>query len=182
MFPMNRAAIHAVTNLRPHAGQSFSRDFWYMLTHFLSIFGNRAPQRVDNRHQTLHRPSAQRCHSFFPPNHREPQIIAHQKVTGDVRLALAQCRQTVSHLTLPAPRTASFTEHGGPLSRTHRNQVSVHVVLDRTQKIFHQNRVFFTLIERTNANAAPILRLAPFGGYSKPLAVRTPVYLFRSES
>jgi hypothetical protein len=80
MFPIYRAAIHAVTNLRPHADQSCSRDFCYMLTHFLSVFGNRAPQRVDNRHQTLHRPSAQKCHSPFPPNHREPQIIAHQKV------------------------------------------------------------------------------------------------------
>lgn len=69
------------SNLRPHAGQSLPRDFWDMLISvFLGTPTSGALSVVDSRHQALHCASAQKCHSPFPPNHREPQIFAHQKV------------------------------------------------------------------------------------------------------
>ena len=61
---LNKPAIHAVTNLRPHAGQSYSRDFRNMLTELLSGFetpSSGAPQR--GRQQAS--------------NHLEPKTIAH---------------------------------------------------------------------------------------------------------
>jgi hypothetical protein len=40
IFATNPAAIKAITNLCPHPGQSFSRDFCTMLTQTLSVFRN----------------------------------------------------------------------------------------------------------------------------------------------
>jgi hypothetical protein len=40
IFATNPTAIQAITNLRPHPGQFFSREFCDMLTQIFSIFRN----------------------------------------------------------------------------------------------------------------------------------------------
>ena len=121
IFSTNPAAIQAITNLHPHSGQSFSRDFCTMLTQILSAHRTikiklewcpsatsieGIKQCIDLAHNNAAAPLAL--------NHREPNTIAFQKASTKERAILAwqahwhnadRCSQ--AYLALPAPPQAS---------------------------------------------------------------------------
>jgi hypothetical protein len=117
IFSTNPAAIQAITNLRPHMGQSFSRDFCSTLTQIFLAFRS-------TRINLKWCPSAtsiagiKRCIDLaqtnaanpWPPNHREPNTIAFQKASSKASAIAAwqACwhntdRRTQAYLALPAP-------------------------------------------------------------------------------
>ncbi len=113
----NPAAIQAITNLRPHPGQSFSRDFCSTLTQILSVFRNTritiewCPSEVSiagiRRCIDLARDAAS---APLPPNHQEPNTIAFQKATSkQLAISVWQARwhnadrRTQAFLALPTP-------------------------------------------------------------------------------
>ena len=117
IFSTNPAAIQAITNLRPHMGQSFSRDFCSTLTQIFLAFRS-------TRINLEWCPSAtsiagiKRCIDLtqtnaanpWPPNHREPNTIAFQKASSKASTIAAwqarwhnADRRTQAYLALPAP-------------------------------------------------------------------------------
>ena len=117
IFSTNPAAIQAITNLCPHMGQSFSRDFCSTLTQIFLAFRS-------TRINLEWCPSAtsiagiKRCIDLaqtnaanpWPPNHREPNTIAFQKASSKASAIAAwqarwhnADRRTQAYLALPAP-------------------------------------------------------------------------------
>ncbi|KAF8497427.1 hypothetical protein F5888DRAFT_1803455 [Russula emetica] len=133
IFPLNPAAIHAVTNLGPQAGQSFSPDFCNMLTLILSVFtvrqplfefdvclhGGRPKAEVANERWKKIFPGVVRANTYLaymnaaaplPPNHHEPQTIPHQKAASKALTMSAwqarghnADRRSQAYLALPVP-------------------------------------------------------------------------------
>jgi len=118
------ATAQAITNLRPHPGQSSSRKFCTTMTQILSNFRNTrvsiewCPSEISiagiHRCIDLARETAT---APFPPSHREPNTVAFQKATSK-QLAISAWqarwhnanRRTQAYLALPSPPSGTVTD------------------------------------------------------------------------
>ena len=81
----NPAAIQAITNLRPHAGQFHSRDFCNTLAQVFSLF-RRAKHHLEWYPPKPATTGLKRCAELaqanaanpLPPNHRKPHTLTYQ--------------------------------------------------------------------------------------------------------
>ena len=88
IFSTNPAAIQAITNLRPHQGQPFSRDFCSTLTQIFSL--SRSSVKLEWCPSEVSIAGIKRCIDLarshattpFPPFHREPHTVSHQQATS----------------------------------------------------------------------------------------------------
>jgi Reverse transcriptase (RNA-dependent DNA polymerase) len=120
IYSTNPAAIQAITNLRPHSGQSSSRDFCDTLTRILSSFRS-THIKLEWCPSEVSIAGIKRCIDLarsiasipLPANHREPHTVAHQMATSK-ELAISTWqgrawhnvdRQSQSFLALPSPPT-----------------------------------------------------------------------------
>jgi hypothetical protein len=116
IYSTNPAAIQAITNLRPHAGQSFSREFCNTLTQIFFVCRSRIKLEWCPSESSI--AGIKRCiehacsHATapWPPNHRELNTIAAQKQQSK-ELAISAWharwhnaeRRFQAYLALPSP-------------------------------------------------------------------------------
>ena len=113
----NPAAIQAITNLRPHAGQLHSREFCNTLTQIFSLF-RRTKLHLEWCPPKPATTGLKRCAELaqanaanpLPPHHREPHTLTYQTQSAkDLAISAWQTRwhrdprQSQVYLALPAP-------------------------------------------------------------------------------
>ncbi|KAF8467036.1 hypothetical protein DFH94DRAFT_620613, partial [Russula ochroleuca] len=121
IYSTNPAAIQAITNLRPHPGQSFSRDFCNTPTQILFVCRSQITLEWCPSESSI--TGIKRCTDLarshatapWPPNHREPNTIATQKQESkELAISAWQARwhnadqRSQAYLALPSPPTGKL--------------------------------------------------------------------------
>ena len=121
IYSTNPAAIQAITNLRPHAGQSFALEFSALLTQTFASSRSKIKLEWCPSEATI--AGIRRCIDLartnttapWPPGHQEPNTIAFQKSSSkELAISAWQARwhnadrRSQAYLALPAPPTGKL--------------------------------------------------------------------------